>query len=104
MVGKTLGDIGKAQENFFWSDKGAKKDIMNVKTISVLVLKIDYHIFEWMKVEMISCTIYMIMDDQCLITNYLLNSLLTYDLNILIFWPYVNWSSRAAQSLSMLNW
>jgi hypothetical protein len=58
MVGKTLGDIGKAQENFFWGNKGAKKDIMNVKTINVLVLKIDYHIFEWMKVEMISCAIY----------------------------------------------
>jgi hypothetical protein len=54
MLGKTLGDIKKAQENFFWDNKGAKKDIMNVKTINVeLVLKIDYHIFEWMKVEMI---------------------------------------------------
>jgi hypothetical protein len=44
------------------------------------------------------------MDDQCLINNYLLNSLFKYDLNILIFWPYVSWSSWVTQSLSMLSW
>jgi hypothetical protein len=59
----------------FETTRVPKKTSWMLKNINVLVLKIDYHIFEWMKVEMISCTIYTIMDDQCLITKYIFNSL-----------------------------
>jgi hypothetical protein len=49
---------------------------------------------------MISWTIYMIMDYQLLVITYLLNKLLKYIINILIFWPYVNQLSLVVQSTS----
>jgi len=42
-------------------------------------MKIKFHILELMEVEMISWTIYMITDYQCMATNYFLDNL-----NILI--------------------
>jgi hypothetical protein len=37
MVGKTLGDVGKAQKQIFWYNKSAQNDIMDAKNINVLV-------------------------------------------------------------------
>ncbi len=37
MVEKTLGDIGKAQKNYFLGNKVAKKKIMDAKNINVLI-------------------------------------------------------------------
>jgi len=42
---------------------------------------------------MISWAIYMIMDYQFFVTNYLLNISFKSIFNILIFWPWINWSS-----------
>jgi len=38
-------------------------------------MKIKSHILELMEVKIISWTIYMVMDYQCLITNYIFNNL-----------------------------
>jgi hypothetical protein len=37
MVGKTLGDVGKAQKKIFWYSESAQNDIMDAKNINVLV-------------------------------------------------------------------
>jgi hypothetical protein len=37
MVGKTLGDVGKAQKKIFWCNESAQNDIMDVKYINVWV-------------------------------------------------------------------
>jgi hypothetical protein len=54
--------------------KNIKKDIRGVKNISVLKL-MKFHILKLMKMKIISWEIYMIMDYQFLIINYLLNNL-----------------------------
>ncbi len=46
-----------------------------------------------MEMEMISWTMYMIMDYQCMTINYLLQSLYVY-----MFWPYINWLSLVVQN------
>jgi hypothetical protein len=51
-----------------------KKDIRDVKNISVLKL-MKSHILKLMKMKIISWEIYMIMDYQFLLINYLLNNL-----------------------------
>ncbi len=56
-------------------------------------MKIESHVLKLMEVEMISWAIYMIMDYQFFVTNYLLNISFKSIFNILIFWPWINWSS-----------
>jgi hypothetical protein len=36
LVGRTLGEIAKAQENFFWDEENVKKYIMDFLNINVL--------------------------------------------------------------------
>jgi hypothetical protein len=75
---------------FFKAMKGVKKYIMGAIKCQCFN---KLHIFKSMKVEMIPCIIYMILDDQCIKTNYF-----KIILNILIFFPCVNWSSLVVQN------
>jgi hypothetical protein len=42
MVGKMLGDIGKARKNKFWEKEGQKIKIKSAKMVNVLVSQNEY--------------------------------------------------------------
>jgi hypothetical protein len=62
MVGRTIGDIGKAPKSCFYTIRGANKNKSWVlKILMFQHVKIQFHILKLIKMEMISWPIYMIL-------------------------------------------
>ncbi len=70
---------------FFKSNEGQQKNIIYAINFNILKYENMCHILKLMKMEIISQTIYINPDYQCMTINYLLNDLFKYNLNILIF-------------------
>jgi hypothetical protein len=83
-AGRTLEDVLKGPKILFLGKEGHKKRYHGCKTLMFQWMKIKSHILELMEVKIISWKIYMVINYQRLITNYIFNNLFKQLLNILL--------------------